>query len=239
MSYFLKQNDIIFDKLMVFDERVLKKYEKAILFLPNAQCFWVKPTNELKINYNLPNELPIDYEIKNKNFKVSMLCGDKNWCPGHKIRREFWLNQDKITIPKNFYYSLKNNTINTGGTRKEIPIYENNLQIKHDIDKTECFIDSMFHIAIENNKSNNYFTEKLIDCIISKTIPIYYGCPNIGDYFNIKGFIIINSIDDIDKINNLNEKYYFDNLKYVEENYNKLISMSSFSKQMKDIINKI
>ena len=57
----------------------------------------------------------------------------------------------------------------------------------------------MFHIAIENNKSINFFNENLIDCIISKTIPIYYGCPNIDNYFNINGFIIIDSINDIYK----------------------------------------
>tara|TARA_B100002019_G_C20851951_1_gene395062 strand:- start:59 stop:562 length:504 start_codon:yes stop_codon:yes gene_type:complete len=163
-----------------------------------------------------------------------MLCGDKIWCPGHKIRREFWLNQEKIDIPKKFYYSLSNK--NNGGTTKVLPIFKDNIEIKHKIDKTECFIDSMFHISIENNKSNNYFTEKLIDCIITKTIPIYFGCPNISNYFNIKGLIIINDISDIDKINNLTDRYYYDNLKYIEENYNKLISMSSFERQIKNII---
>ena len=29
----------------------------------------------------------------------------------------------------------------------------------------------------------NYFSEKFTDCILSWTIPIYYGCPNIDKYF--------------------------------------------------------
>ena len=40
-----------------------------------------------------------------------------------------------------------------------------------------------YSIAIENSYKKNYFTEKFTDCILAKTIPIYYGCPNISDFF--------------------------------------------------------
>lgn len=40
-----------------------------------------------------------------------------------------------------------------------------------------------YSIAIENDCKENYFSEKFSDCILSWTIPIYYGCPNIGKYF--------------------------------------------------------
>eukprot|EP00620_Florenciella_sp_RCC1587_P021099 CAMPEP_0182561832 /NCGR_PEP_ID=MMETSP1324-20130603/4262_1 /TAXON_ID=236786 /ORGANISM="Florenciella sp., Strain RCC1587" /LENGTH=60 /DNA_ID=CAMNT_0024774579 /DNA_START=220 /DNA_END=399 /DNA_ORIENTATION=+ len=49
----------------------------------------------------------------------------------------------------------------------------------------------MFHIAIENVKSNGYFTEKLLDCFLTRTVPLYWGCPNIGEYFEVEGMIII------------------------------------------------
>ena len=63
-----------------------------------------------------------------------------------------------------------------------LKIFEDNKKISHSKDKTELFIDSMFHIAIENNKAINYFTEKLIDCFVSKTIPIYWFSKKFYQY---------------------------------------------------------
>lgn len=40
-----------------------------------------------------------------------------------------------------------------------------------------------YSISIENCCKENYFSEKFTDCILSWTIPIYYGCPNIDKYF--------------------------------------------------------
>lgn len=48
-----------------------------------------------------------------------------------------------------------------------------------------------YNIALENDKYDYYFTEKIMNCFAAKTIPIYYGCPSIGDFFNINGIIII------------------------------------------------
>ena len=40
-----------------------------------------------------------------------------------------------------------------------------------------------YSISIENCCKDNYFSEKFTDCILSWTVPIYYGCPNIDKYF--------------------------------------------------------
>lgn len=40
-----------------------------------------------------------------------------------------------------------------------------------------------FHICIENVNSNHYFSEKIINPLLSNVIPIYYGCKNIDNYF--------------------------------------------------------
>jgi hypothetical protein len=62
--------------------------------------------------------------------------------------------------------------------------------------KNELFF-CQFHIAIENVISENYFSEKLIDCFQSKTVPIYLGCPNISEFFDIEGIILVNNFSDI------------------------------------------
>uniref|UniRef100_A0A7S2DJ44 Fucosyltransferase n=1 Tax=Octactis speculum TaxID=3111310 RepID=A0A7S2DJ44_9STRA len=55
-----------------------------------------------------------------------------------------------------------------------------------------------FHIAIENVSQKDYFTEKLIDCLLTRTVPVYWGCPNICDYFDVSGIIVIEDESDDD-----------------------------------------
>ncbi|MES2559942.1 MAG: glycosyltransferase family 10 [Bacteroidota bacterium] len=58
-------------------------------------------------------------------------------------------------------------------------------------DKFDAIAPYKYSIAIENSAIENYFTEKLIDCYLCNTMPIYFGCPNITDFFNPKSLIVI------------------------------------------------
>jgi hypothetical protein len=79
-----------------------------------------------------------------------------------------------------------------------------------------------FHIAFENCREKNYFTEKLMDCFITKTIPIYYGCPNIEEFFDIEGMIVVGSAEEcISACNNLDHSYYMSRIKHVNNNFQK------------------
>ena len=40
-----------------------------------------------------------------------------------------------------------------------------------------------FHLVIENHYGPNVWSEKLADAFLGYTVPIYYGCPNVLDYF--------------------------------------------------------
>lgn len=78
----------------------------------------------------------------------------------------------------------------------------------------------MFSVTIENNKQDYYFTEKIIDCFLTGTVPIYYGCPSIGKFFNINGIIVIDSLDDIIRILPTITVDLYNQMKpYIEENY--------------------
>lgn len=81
-------------------------------------------------------------------------------------------------------------------------------------------IDYMFHIAMENQSRDYHFSEKLINPIIVGTIPIYYGMPSIGDYFDTRGMIIFNDVEEIgDILSSLNEELYDSMLPYARENF--------------------
>lgn len=72
----------------------------------------------------------------------------------------------------------------------------NDLRIKHPLEwsldnpfGTIPFEKYKFHICIENVNSNHYFSEKIINPLLSNVIPIYYGCKNIDNYFNNNNII--------------------------------------------------
>ena len=59
-------------------------------------------------------------------------------------------------------------------------------------DKMKGLLPYRYSISIENTSANDYFTEKINDCFLTYTVPIYYGCKNINRYFPEKSLIQIN-----------------------------------------------
>jgi hypothetical protein len=82
-----------------------------------------------------------------------------------------------------------------------------------------------FNISLENSKVHNYYAEKILDCFLTLTVPIYIGCPNIGDYYDKRGIIFANSGEDVINICNTlsNDKYYS-----LEEYYMNNYKLSKF-----------
>jgi hypothetical protein len=62
-------------------------------------------------------------------------------------------------------------------------------------DKTEALDAYRYHIVLENSAIDHYWTEKLADAYLRNCFPIYWGAPNIGDYFDPAAFVAI----DIDR----------------------------------------
>ena len=97
--------------------------------------------------------------------------------------------------------------------------------------------DYMFSLIIENDNTDNWFTEKIIDCLVTGTIPVYWGCSNIGDYFNTKGFIQFNTIEEFKEIiPKLNEDTYNDLLPFTKENYDLCLGYTDFWGRIGDVI---
>ena len=88
--------------------------------------------------------------------------------------------------------------------------------------KSDGCNDFMFQIAIENGRLKNYFTDKILDCFITGTIPIYWGCPNIGDFFDERGIITFNTPDELKEIlESLTKEKYRSMLEYAKINFEK------------------
>lgn len=199
--------------LMTYQEDVLDTNPKARLFhFPNT---WVK-------GY-----------VPKKEFSVSTVVGGKNFAhlEGHHLRHELWRNKEWITIPKKFYLSGNSAHSHTFVHFDEAD-YTGQLVLGA---SKEPLFDSMFHIAIENTSIKNYFSEKIIDCFQTKTVPIYYGCWNIGDFFNINGilpFIDLNEM--IASCNKLTPELYKLMLPALEENFQRSNKWCDQMEQLKN-----
>jgi hypothetical protein len=80
----------------------------------------------------------------------------------------------------------------------------------------------MFSIVIENFQDELYFTEKLLNCFATGTIPIYLGAKNIGEKFNLDGIIQFNTIEELNNIiTTISDKLYQDKIDSVKDNFNR------------------
>ena len=132
--------------------------------------------------------------IHEKNKLISMIYSNKTSTKGHRLRHHIANNNYSIDLFGK-------------GTNK---ILKN---------KEDGLIDYMFSVAVENSSVPNYFTEKLIDCIAVGSVPIYWGCTNIGDFFDDRGIISFNDTDDLSQIQKeLDEKKYNSMLPYLKKN---------------------
>jgi hypothetical protein len=156
-----------------------------------------------------------------KKFELSHLCGNLLKSYGHQIRHELMARQNEFQIPLNFHQTI--------GDRHNIEDAR--------LGKETVFGNSMFGVAIENFSHRGYFSEKILDCFLMKTIPVYWGCSNIGDFFNKKGLIEFGNPDDLIYImNGIDEKYYISLQDIIEENYTLALQYVDYEQK---IINQI
>ncbi len=52
-----------------------------------------------------------------------------------------------------------------------------------------------YSLAIENFSNAYYWSEKLADCFLAWSMPIYYGCTRITDYFPAESMLVIDIHD--------------------------------------------
>ncbi|MGH7338426.1 MAG: glycosyltransferase family 10 domain-containing protein, partial [Myxococcota bacterium] len=62
-------------------------------------------------------------------------------------------------------------------------------------DKWDGLAPYRYSLAIENRSSPHYWTEKVADCFLAWTMPVYYGATNLADYFPPESYVWLD-IDD-------------------------------------------
>ncbi len=112
----------------------------------------------------------LSMSVPEKKRTASWIVGNANDLPGHLKRLTFLKNiQHDSSLSIDLY------------GRAIIPIE----------DKWDGLAPYKYSLAVENTSTDDYWTEKIADCFLSWTVPIYYGCNNIENYFPKDSFIWI------------------------------------------------
>lgn len=139
-----------------------------------------------------------DICLHSKTKGCSLVLSGKRSFPGHVLRHQIQMSS---------------------GTQSGIDFFGWGSPSGHISDKITALKDYMFHVTIENIRAPHYFTEKLIDCLLTGCVPIYYGAPNIDKYFNIDGFIQFSSFEEFLSLK-LKKQDFYKRQKAIEENFN-------------------
>jgi len=138
-----------------------------------------------------------DWKVYEKSKQLSIIASDKNFTNGHFLRHESVRRfGDRMDVMGKGYTPIDNKII---GLK-----------------------DYRYSVVTENCKYNDYFTEKLLDCFLTGTVPIYYGFDNSSNIFNSKGIIPFDTIEDLEAIlSYIGPKDYALRLESIRDNFEK------------------
>ena len=173
-----------------------------------------------KFNKSYDELKEIDSTQKTK--LISVISSNKNKTKGHKERLNF------IKILKKHFGD-------------KIDIY--GLGINEISDKWDAISPYRYHIVIENSLEENYWTEKLADAYLAESYPIYYGDPNINDYFtknSLTKIDINNPFQAIKQIEHVIKNDYYNKFKKeILKSKERVLNHYQIFPELYEIINKL
>ena len=175
------------------------------------------PYTKLHHAWTHPEHMQMDYDTfksikyNKKNKVLSTITSMRLHCKGAKDRVNFIKKFcKKYPNIMDVYGASWDNSLGPS-YKGELPfaslcLNESDTRISNNPGKSKYvgLKDYKYSLCIENSCYNGYFTEKITDCLLSWTIPIYFGCTNIGNYFPKDSYIWID-INDPSSIDTLYE----------------------------------
>jgi hypothetical protein len=205
--YIIMENANNFCSIYTCDQEILDKFPKKAIKLVG--------------NYTFLKEAEIEaLSVDKKEFKISSWAASKIFpgVEGHMLRAVLYFNQQLFPSNFTFFRSSRPHSDPPPGLEPILPnLFNNPFFFDNKVPLFETF---QFAVSIENSRQINYFTEKIIDCLLARCIPIYWGCPNISEFFDTTGWIIFDDCTDLlGKIQVLDSEYYMKYIETVEKNF--------------------
>ena len=156
--------------------------------------------------------LPEKWGLYEKNKCLSIVASSKDWTVGHRLRH--WaINEIKNNI-KNIQKNNPHFNMDVFGNG-----YNELIDSQGPFGKIYGLASYHYHFVIMNSTKDSWYTEALIDSFACGCIPIFFGCPNIGDHFNADGIIQFNSLPELSNIiPTLTPELYNSKIEAIKEN---------------------
>lgn len=122
--------------------------------------------------HEIPKHIPFTPQ---KTKVMSIMVSRKTYTPGHQYRHIIAGHILKNNLPVDVWGNGVENYKRKFPNNKNIMGSFNSME--------EMCRNYLFTIAIENTSHDHYFTEKLINPFINNTIPLYWGCKKVEEYF--------------------------------------------------------
>lgn len=176
------------------------------------------------------NELQ-KFEIKKNdefNSVISTVLSAKYHDSGHIKRIDFVKFLEKKGISVHVYGDNKWNYKDYKGP---LPVYQ----------KDNAMFPYKYVFNCENNSIKNYYTEKLIDAILSESLCFYSGCYNIKDYIDERAYVYLelsNFEEDYQKVKDAIENNLWEQrILYIKKEKKKILDYLQFFPRLERIIN--
>ena len=150
-----------------------------------------------------------------KTLRVSLIASTLRKMPGHRLRHRLadWIKEtgQDVDLLGYAYRPLEK--------------------------KADGLVPYRFSLIIENSREPGYFTEKLLDALFCDAVPIYWGSPDIGKYFDTRGMIVCQSEAELrDAAASVTDADYERCMEFMPANRQKALAFIDYDGNAADII---
>ncbi len=171
---YLEEHIEVFDRVLTHDIELCDRLGDKAVFFAHGNCTLRRA----------------DHKLYDKTRLASFISTPKNLgLPGHALRHSIFERATQQSTPPG-QCRIAGTTVDLYGAiaNRSLPY------------KLESLRNYCFQVAVENCKRDIYFTEKIIDCFVAGTIPIYYGTERIGEHFDLDGILCFSTVDEFEEI---------------------------------------
>lgn len=144
-------------------------------------------------NYAFLNRNPMQENIPVKTNRCSIIFSNKGFMEGHKYRRAIVEAILQTDLPIDIW----------GLGCQSLQISDSRIKGKFLQNSVIPYETYVFHICIENVQIDHYFSEKIVNALLSECTPIYLGSPKIESYFPEQVILLTGNVrKDMDIIRN-------------------------------------
>lgn len=165
---FLQQFAQIFTPLDIY----LNNVRSTLPFLP-----WMINSNHgnnILLPHNRDKKFLLTNNLIKKNKLMSVICSNKTITPEHKLRLRFVKHLKTCFGDSLDWFGNGVNSV---------------------AEKWHAIYPYKYHIVLENRSAHNIISEKLHDSFLGMAYPIYWGAPNVHEYFPEQSVTSINILD--------------------------------------------